>query len=106
MLKLKKNDKIIITKGKDKKKIGLIKKTIIINNKVYYIIEGLNLYNKNIKANPNKNIEGGIIKIEKKINAANIRIINNQESKDKISFKLNEKNKKVRMLKKSKEFLN
>lgn len=106
MLKLKKNDKVIITKGKDKNKIGLIKKTIINNNKIYYIVDGLNLYNKNIKSNPNKNIEGGIIKIEKKINASNIRIINNKNSKDKISYKFNEKNKKIRMLKKSKEFLN
>ena len=109
MLKFKVNDKIIVLKGKDKGKIGIIKK-IAINkkhntSKHLVLIEGINIFKKHTKGNPNKNKKGGIINIEKPLSLSNIMLINNKtEKKDKIKFKYID-NKKVRVLKSNDEIL-
>ncbi len=94
------NDKVIVITGKDKGKKGIIKRKK--NNKV--IIENINLNFKNIKSYPNKNIIGGIIKIESWIDISNIShfYIDNKNKLffSKVGFKYIEK-KKVRYLKRN-----
>jgi large subunit ribosomal protein L24 len=103
MLKFKINDKVMILSGKDKCKIGIIKKQFVKKKQV--LIEGINFSKKNIKANPNKNKEGGIINIEKPISTSKIILINPQTNKkDKIFFSYENK-KKIRIFKSNKEFL-
>ncbi len=68
--KFKVNDEILIISGKDKGKIGIIKKVFLNKNKV--IINGLNMVYKHKKSIPSKNIIGGIIKKESCIHISNI----------------------------------
>ncbi|QCI23469.1 50S ribosomal protein L24 [Buchnera aphidicola] len=94
--KIKKNDKVIIIAGKEKGKIGIVKK-ILFKNRV--IIDGLNLIKKHQKPIPSQNITGGIVKIEASIHISNIAIFNPHTQKsDRIGFRI-ENNKKVRFLK-------
>ncbi len=95
--KFRVNDKVIIISGKDKGKIGIIKKIFNKNNKV--IIDGLNIFYKHQKSIPSNNILGGIIKKEACIDISNISHFCNKYNKiSKIGFTF-DNNKKVRYLK-------
>lgn len=106
------NDQVVILTGKDKGKKGLIskiyKKYNIKKKKYdcYVFIEGANLVNKTTKPNPNKNIPGGIVKKESKIDYSNIALMNPQnEKKSKIFYKFINK-KKYRVFRSNGEVLN
>ena len=112
MFKFKLKDKVIILVGKDKGKKGIIskiEKKYNLDNKIkkiFVYIEGLNLVNKSIKANPNKNQSGGIIKKESKIDSSNVALINLKNEKyGKIFYKLIN-DKKIRIFKDGGEILN
>ena len=92
MRKIKKGDKVRLICGKDKNKLGLVNKIF----KNYVFIEGLNLYDKHLKSNPNKNISGGKVKKELQLHISNVSIYDEDTgSKGKIGFKiLSGKNKK------------
>ncbi|UDG80490.1 50S ribosomal protein L24 [Candidatus Annandia pinicola] len=82
--KIKNRDYIIITKGKDKGKISIVK-NIFNNGKV--LIYNLNIKRKHLKVSKIKKIYG-IIPKENYINISNIAIFNPYTNKaDKIKFK-------------------
>jgi len=61
-LHVKTGDRVIVIYGKDKGKIGNIKQAIPEDGRV--IVEGVNIVTKSMKANPQKNIRGGLVKLE------------------------------------------
>ncbi len=61
MLKIKKNDEIIVITGKDKGVIGVVTK-VVSRNKL--LVEGVNIAKKHVKPNPQSGIEGGIVNKE------------------------------------------
>lgn len=69
---VKTGDRVCVIAGKDKGKIGVIKKVITADNKV--IVEGLNLVTKARKANPMLGVKGGLEKIEAPIAVSNVMI--------------------------------
>ena len=73
--------------GKDRGRTGIIDN--VLKSKDRVILKGLNLVKKNIKANPNKQVEGGIINVEAAVHISNIAIYNEAEKKsDRIGFKI------------------
>lgn len=93
MLRIKKNDEVIIIAGKDKGSIGTVTK--VMESKV--LVEGINLVKKHTKPNPQAGIEGGIISKEMPIAISNVAIYNSATKKaDKIGFRVNDNNKKER----------
>lgn len=72
-LQVKTGDRVIITAGKDKGKIGNIKKTNPSESKVF--VEGANLVTKSQKPNPMAGIQGGLIKVEAALDASNVMIV-------------------------------
>lgn len=113
MFKIKVKDKVLVSKGKDKGKSGIVLKTIKQFDektkfyKIYYILEGINFIKKHTKAVPSKNKIGGIMKIESPISASNLVLLNPiTGEKDKILFKVLSSGKKVRILKSTGEVLN
>ena len=72
-LNVKTGDRVIITAGKDKGKIGNIKKVISSDAKV--VVEGANLVTKAQKPNPMAGIQGGLIKIEAALDSSNVMIV-------------------------------
>lgn len=104
MRKLRKGDEVIVLIGKDKGKRGLIKEVIQNTGKV--IVEHINFATIHTKANPQKGIEGGIVKQEKPIDISNIAIWNQLAGRpDKVGIKILEDGKKKRCFKSNSEII-
>lgn len=101
-MNIKKNDNIIITKGKDHGKNGKIEKVLIAKNKA--IVTGLNKSKKHLKPTQ-KNPQGGIIDLDQPINIANLMIVCPSCNKPtRVNFKL-VNDKKIRICNKCKQTL-
>jgi len=72
MLKIKKNDKVKVVKGKDRGKSGKVLRISRQDGKVY--VEGANIISKHTRQQ-DQSKPGGIIKKEGPINIANVRVI-------------------------------
>ena len=72
-LNVKTGDRVMVIAGKDKGKIGNIKKTNPTKAKV--VVEGANLVTKAQKANPMAGIQGGFVKIEAALDSSNVMIV-------------------------------
>lgn len=71
-LNLKKNDKVIVTKGKDRGKTGKILKSFPSANKV--LVENLNIYKKHRK--PRKEGEvGQVVELSRPITVSNVMLM-------------------------------
>jgi len=100
MLKIKRDDEVIILAGKDKGKRGKVRR-VLDNNKL--IVAGVNMIKKHTKPNPQAGVAGGIVEKEAPIQASNVAIFNPSSSKaDRVGFKV-EGDRKVRVFKSSGE---
>lgn len=72
MLKIKKNDEVIIIKGKDRKKRGHVMLVLIKENKV--VVGGLNMYKRHLKRKSEKE-QSQIISMEKPVAMGNVMLI-------------------------------
>jgi len=99
-MKLKKGDEVIVLAGKDKGKTGKIS---LVRPKIdKAIVSGINKVKKHQK--PDNNQAGGIIEKEMPIHISNIAYYDAASKKGvKISYKLNNKNKKIRIIRNSKK---
>ncbi|NLA33960.1 MAG: 50S ribosomal protein L24 [Tenericutes bacterium] len=101
-MNLKIGDKVIVIAGANKGKEGKIIQTLRAQNKV--IVEGVNMVKKHQK--PSGNETGGILETEAPIHASNVMIIDNKTKKRSRIGYIIEKDKKVRISKKSNEKIN
>ncbi|RLQ21266.1 50S ribosomal protein L24 [Seongchinamella sediminis] len=100
MLKIKRDDEVIILAGKDKGKRGKVRK-VLDNGKV--IVAGINMMKKHTKPNPQAGVAGGIVEREAPIQVSNVAIFNPATGKgDRVGFKV-EGDSKVRIFKSSGE---
>ncbi|MCI1273183.1 MAG: 50S ribosomal protein L24 [Clostridiaceae bacterium] len=72
-LHVKNGDRVVITAGKDKGKIGNVKKAVPSEGKVF--VEGFNMVTKAQKPQPMAGVQGGLIKVEAAIDASNVMIV-------------------------------
>lgn len=102
-LHVKTGDRVIVTAGKDKGKIGNVKKAIPSEGKV--LVEGLNMVTKAQKANPMLGIQGGLNKIEAPLDSSNVMVVcPSCEKPTKVGHEVKD-GKKVRVCKKCGEKL-
>ena len=102
MLKIKRDDEIIVIAGKDKGKRGSVQQ-VLDNGRL--IVAGVNMVKKHVKANPNRGTQGGIVEQEASLNASNVAIWNPKTQKaDRVGFRY-EDGKKVRFFKSNGETL-
>lgn len=96
MLKIKRNDEVIVIAGKDKGKRGKVQK-VRADGKV--IVSGVNMIKKHQRANPNLGQPGGIIEKEAALDASNVAIFNPESQKaDRVGFRI-ESGQKLRFFK-------
>ena len=99
MKRIKTGDQVIVTTGKDKGKQGTITK-ILSNGRCY--VSGVQMIKRHTKPNPNAGIAGGVVEKEASIDMSNISIFNSSTKKaDKVSIKLLEDGKKIRVFRSS-----
>ena len=96
MLKIKRDDDVVIIAGKDKGKRGKVVR-VLDNGKV--IVSGINMVKRHTQPNPQAGIAGGIVEKEAAIDASNVAIFNAATGKaDRVGFKV-DGDAKVRVFK-------
>ncbi len=97
MQKLKRDDEVIVTTGRDKGKRGKITK-VLDNGRA--LVAGINMVKRHTKPNPNLGKQGGIVEKETGIAVSNIAIFNPKTQKaDKVGIKVGADGSKVRIYK-------
>ena len=100
-MKLKVGDKVVVISGADKGKQGKITKTLRQENKV--IVEGVHVVKKHQKGNGQET--GGILEREAPIHVSNVMMVDPKTKKGtRVGYTI-EKDKKIRISKKSNEKL-
>ena len=101
MKKIKRDDEVIVTTGKDKGKRG---KVLKVQDDGRMVVSGINMIKKHTKPNPMLGSPGGIVEKEAPIQVSNVAIYNKATDKaDRVGFKLNEDGTKVRIFKSNSE---
>jgi len=72
-LHVKNGDRVVVLAGKDKGKMGNIRKVNRATGRV--VVEGLNMVTKAQKPQPAAGIQGGLIQLEAPIDSSNVMII-------------------------------
>lgn len=97
MQKLRRDDEVIVTTGRDKGKRGKITRVMKDGR---LIVTGINMIKRHTKPVPQMDKAGGIIEKEAGIDASNVAIYNPKSGKaDKVGFKVQEDGTKVRIFK-------
>lgn len=101
MRRIKKGDEVVIIAGKDKGRQGTV--TRIVDN-ARVVVEGINLIKRHTKANPGRNVAGGIVEREAPIDISNVMLYNPTAKKgDRVGFRTLEDGRKVRYFKSNNE---
>lgn len=91
MKRIQSKDKVIVTTGKSKGHVGLVRS--VKGEKVF--VEGANLIKKHVKPNPQLEQKGGIVEKEAPIHVSNVALYNPSTSKaDRVGFRFEDKNGK------------
>lgn len=97
MRKLKRDDEVIVTTGRDKGKRGTISR-LVGSDKV--IVAGVNMVKRHTRPNPNAGQPGGIIEKEAALSISNVAIFNPETNKaDRVGIKVLEDGDKKRVYK-------
>ena len=70
---IRKNDNVLVMSGRDRGKRGRVLRVLPAKNR--RIVEGVNFIKLHTKANPQKNIKGGIVEREAALNASNVQLV-------------------------------
>ena len=72
-LKVKKNDQVLVSAGKDRVAKGRVLRVLAAEGKA--IVERVNMMKRHTRPNPNKGIQGGILEREAPIQVSNLRVV-------------------------------
>jgi large subunit ribosomal protein L24 len=97
-IKIKRNDTVEVIAGKDKGKRGRVLRVIADRDRL--LVEHVMMIKKHMKANPQKNIQGGIAEQESSIHVSNVMLVDGEGNKTRVGSKM-EGDKKVRFSKTS-----
>ena len=96
---IRKNDTVAVNTGKDSGKRGRVLKVLPEKNRL--IVEGVNFIKRHTKANPQRNIKGGVAEREAPLHASNVQIVCPECSKaTRIGRKILGDGRKVRICRK------
>jgi large subunit ribosomal protein L24 len=96
MLKIRKDDEVVVITGRDKGKRGTVLQ-VLADGRV--LVAGVNLVKKHQRPNPTLGQAGGIVQREAPIQASNVAIWNDESARaDRVGFRV-EDGKKIRYFK-------
>jgi large subunit ribosomal protein L24 len=70
---IRKNDNVLVITGRDRGKRGRVLQ--VLPEKGRLVVEGVNFIKRHTRANPQKNVKGGIIEREAPLNASNVQLV-------------------------------
>jgi len=95
-LHVRKNDTVVVLAGKDRGRKARVLRVFPSAGRA--IVEGVNFYRKHTKANPQKNVKGGILEREAPVDASNLMVVCGECGKPaRLGHKRLEDGKKVRV---------
>jgi len=94
MNKIRKGDQVVVITGRDKGKKGTV--TEILEGKL--LVDGVNVYKKNVKPNPSIGATGGVVDKTMPIQASNVALVDANGKPSRVGIKVAD-GKKVRYLK-------
>lgn len=96
MLKIKKDDEVVVITGRDKGKRGTV---LQVMKDGRLLVSGINIVKKHQKPNPTAGQQGGIVPREAPIQVSNVAIWNHESAvADRVGFRVDD-GKKVRFFK-------
>ncbi|MBO0722127.1 MAG: 50S ribosomal protein L24 [Blastocatellia bacterium] len=98
IMKIKKNDQVMILSGRDKGKRGRVIEVMTKKGKV--IVEGINIMKHHMRPNRQRGIAGGIVDREGPINVSNVMVIEGGKP-TRVGYQILQDGRKVRISKKS-----
>jgi large subunit ribosomal protein L24 len=72
-IQIRKNDQVKVIAGRDVNKTGRVLRVLREKNRV--VVEGVSFLRRHTRANPSKNIKGGIVEKEAPIHVSNVMIV-------------------------------
>ncbi len=73
LIQIRKNDQVKVIAGKDLGRSGRVLKVLRDKNRV--VVEGVSMLKRHTRANPSKNLKGGIVERESTIHVSNVMIL-------------------------------
>ena len=99
-MKIRKNDQVEVISGKDRGTRGRVLRVSRPNSRV--LVEGVNVIKRHTRANPQKNIQGGVVEREAEIHVSNVMLIDPDTDKpSRIGSKALEDGSRVRITRRS-----
>ena len=72
-IQIRKNDQVKVIAGRDLNKVGRVLRVMRDKNRV--VVEGVSFLKRHTRANPGRNIKGGIVERETAIHVSNVMIV-------------------------------
>jgi large subunit ribosomal protein L24 len=103
-VQIKKNDQVQVLSGKDRGKNGKVLKVLPDEGRA--IVEGINFIQKHTRANPQRNVKGGILPKESPIHISNLMIVCKRcGERTRVGYSHMQDGRKVRVCKSCNELL-
>ena len=103
MRKIKQDDEVVVTAGRDRGRRGNVLRVVPDGR---LVVEGVNMVKRHTKANPKAGQPGGVIDKETPIDASNVLLWNPDTGKgDRVGFKRLDNGRKVRVFRSSGEVI-
>ena len=99
-MKIRKGDRVVVLKGKDRGKDGVIMRVLPKDGKV--IVDGLNVVKKHQRAT-RATMQGGIMDREMPIPISNVSLVAPDGKPTKVGYRLDDKGNKVRISRRTRE---
>ena len=94
--RVRRNDTVYVIAGKDRGKSGRVIRVDREAQKV--LVEGVNMVKKAVKANPAKNVKGGLVESEQPLHISNVAVICPEtNAPTRVGYKVLEDGSKVRV---------
>jgi large subunit ribosomal protein L24 len=90
-IKIKRNDTVEVIAGKDKGKRGRVLR--IMADKDRLLVEHVMMIKKHVKANPQKNVKGGIAEQESSIHISNVMLVDGEGNRTHVGTRMEGDNK-------------
>ncbi len=101
MKKIRRNDEVLVLKGRDRGKRGRVSRVLPDGR---LIVANVNMVKRHTKPNPGQNRPGGIVEKEAPIDVSNVAIFNTgTERADRVGFAVDEQGVRYRVFKSSGE---
>ncbi len=99
-MRIRRNDQVMVISGKDRGKSGKVLRVFPATRRA--VVQGVNFIKRHTRANPQRNVKGGIVEREAPLHMSNLMVIDPESNRPtRVGMKRLEDGRKVRIAKRS-----